>query len=214
MPDSPPPPVVDELQRLFRSSIRRCWLEMCSTGLTRRPSAGGGGDVRLTRKKEKAEKSHAQAGVGEGEREVWGEEEGEEVATPSIDQLIVLVSVMSEKLEVEVSLISTPPPVLAYSPTPHLPDPPLPSLCFSPYATPSLPTPLSLSTSISPLLFLTLVSAPHSPLLFAHLSSSLRIVSNLKPSTPLTFRALLPHLPSLNAPLLLPFALLSYALIP
>ena len=43
----PPPPVLDELQRLYRSSVRRCWIDICgkalSGGGTRTGGGGGGG---------------------------------------------------------------------------------------------------------------------------------------------------------------------------
>ena len=100
----PAPPVLEEVRRLYKSSIRRCWVDLCgraysgkagSLGSAVASSAppdeaaaddGGGGGVAVSRK---------DSGFG------LGGDGAKEGATLDIDQLLVLAQSMAQKLELE-----------------------------------------------------------------------------------------------------------------
>jgi len=83
----PPPPVLEEVTALCRSSIRRCWLDLCGQAYRAGSVAHG------------AAAAAAAAAEDEG---VWDEADTEQCL--DLDQLLVLTQSVSSKLELESTL--------------------------------------------------------------------------------------------------------------
>ena len=77
----PPPPVLDEVRRLYKSSIKRCWVDLCGRAYSGKPLVKA-----VT----------ATAGDDEG-----GADASAADATLDLDQLLVLAQSTSQKLEIE-----------------------------------------------------------------------------------------------------------------
>ena len=98
----PPPPVLDEVRRLYRSSIRRCWVDLCGRAYSGKPGSGTAADRAAVSAMNLAANDQSDSeSTKDPPQAVGGASGGSEEATLDLDQLLVLAQSMSGKLDVE-----------------------------------------------------------------------------------------------------------------